>query len=108
MRVFDRQDLQDMQDLDAAADDEADMMDQQEDKEEGEAVTEYKSDDELEDIMSRVESHSIYTSGSQIEAMIVKFNVHKQKRELLEQDLNNKNIKKPKKGINTYFFGDNR
>ena len=69
---------------------------------------EYKSDDELEEIMSQVESHSIYTSGSKINEMIVKFNVHKIKREMLEQDLNDKNLKKPKNGINTYFFGDNR
>jgi len=45
---------------------------------------EYKSDDELEEIMSQVESHSIYTSGSKINEMIVKFNVHKIKREMLE------------------------
>lgn len=27
---------------------------------------------------------------------------------MLEQDLSAKNLKKPKGGINTYFFGDNR
>eukprot|EP00347_Sterkiella_histriomuscorum_P017345 403349742 len=98
-RVFDNQDFEDMKDLE----DEVDLQDREED-----LVDEYRAEDELEDMLSQVDSHSIYTDGSQVEAMIVKFNVHKQKREQLEQDLNDKNVKKPKRGINTYFFGDNR
>ena len=40
--------------------------------------------------------------------MIVKFNLHKKLKEQLEIDLNMKVTHKPKKAINTYFFGDNR
>lgn len=40
--------------------------------------------------------------------MIVKFNIHKKLKEALEQDLQAKVTLKPRKGINTYFFGDNR
>jgi alpha-tubulin suppressor-like RCC1 family protein len=42
------------------------------------------------------------------DTMIIKFNIHKQIKERLEIDLNNRVTHKPKKGINTYFFGDNR
>lgn len=40
--------------------------------------------------------------------VIIKFNLHKQIKERLEIDLASKVTTKPKKGINTYFFGDNR
>jgi alpha-tubulin suppressor-like RCC1 family protein len=40
--------------------------------------------------------------------VIIKFNLHKQIKEKLEIDLANRVTTKPKKGINTYFFGDNR
>jgi alpha-tubulin suppressor-like RCC1 family protein len=40
--------------------------------------------------------------------IIIKFNLHKQIKEKLEIDLGNKATIKPKKGMNTYFFGDNR
>jgi hypothetical protein len=40
--------------------------------------------------------------------VIIKFNLHKQIKEKLEIDLASRVTTKPKKGINTYFFGDNR
>ncbi len=40
--------------------------------------------------------------------IIIKFNLHKQIKEKLETDLDNKATIKPKKGMNTYFCGDNR
>lgn len=40
--------------------------------------------------------------------VIIKFNLHKQIKEKLEIDLACRVTTKPKKGINTYFFGDNR
>jgi hypothetical protein len=65
----------------------------------------YKSEDELEDMLSQVDTHSVYTEGSAIEAMVVKFSVHKKLKELLEQDLSCKVQAKSKKGLNTFFFG---
>ena len=40
--------------------------------------------------------------------MIIKFNLHRKLKELLEADLNDKVVKKLKNGGNTYCFGDNR
>ena len=40
--------------------------------------------------------------------VIIKFNLHKQIKEKLEIDLATKVTIKPKKGMNTFFFGDNR
>jgi hypothetical protein len=58
--------------------------------------------------MSQIDTHSVVSQGSMMEKMIVKFNVHKKMKEMLETDLNDKITKKAKYGINTYFFGDNR
>lgn len=59
-------------------------------------------------MVSQIDTHSVYTHGSAVDQMMAKFNVHKKMKELLESDLNDKNSKKPKHKINTYFFGDNR
>ena len=37
--------------------------------------------------MSQVDSHSVYSEGSSIEAMVVKFSLHKKLKEMLELDL---------------------
>lgn len=41
--------------------------------------------------------------------MVIKYTVHRKLKELLEQDLSQKvKMASKKKGVNTYFFGDNR
>jgi hypothetical protein len=57
-----------------------------------------------------VDNKSLYSdASSHLSDMIVKFQVHKQLKQLLQQDLQNKvTTAKSQKGINTYFFGDNR
>jgi len=48
------------------------------------------------------------SQGSEVGNIIFKFDLHKNLRALLEQDLSNKVTNKPKKDKNTYFFGDNK
>lgn len=55
--------------------------------------------------MSQVDS--LYTAGS--ENIIEQFKLHKKLREMLEGDLQEKAPAfKAAKGLNTFFFGDNR
>jgi hypothetical protein len=69
---------------------------------------EYRPEDEMEDLMSNADTHSIYTGITQNQDMITKFNLHKKLKDLLENDLNNIEKKKVEKGETTFFFGDNR
>lgn len=56
-------------------------------------------------MMSQVDS--LYTAGS--ENIIEQFQLHKKLREMLEGDLQEKAPAfKAAKGLNTFFFGDNR
>jgi hypothetical protein len=58
----------------------------------------------IDDTKSMISSSDMSMTSN----VIIKFNLHKQIKEKLEIDLANRVTTKPKKGINTYFFGDNR
>jgi hypothetical protein len=81
--VFDATDLEDLENMkyDKSIED---MMDNEEDEEFGD---EYKSEEELEDMISQYDTHSVYTQGSMVEQMQIKFDAHKKMKELLDEDL---------------------
>jgi hypothetical protein len=103
-RAFDKLDLEDMAEMEEQEDDmqpkvsrKALSMRPPQNKLQGgegeeEIGNEYKSEDELEDMMSQLDDTEslISDASSSIQApqnMIVKFNLHKQLKEQLEQDL---------------------
>jgi hypothetical protein len=67
----------------------------------------YKSEDELEDFISGIDTNSLFSGGGN-DQMIVKFNLHRKLKDMLDNDLNDKMVKKLVNGDNTYCFGDNR
>lgn len=72
-------------------------MDLEEEDNESGVVDEYKSEDELEDFISGIDTHSVFSGGGLLnEQIIVKFNLHRKLKELLEADLNDKSTKKAK------------